>query len=79
MQQNRANEGKNTPLNCYFSSSTKFDTHLKSNESHVATELELQFCHLLFSFKGIEVARRIRDEERGGKAKLVIIGKINVL
>lgn len=28
-----------------------------------------------FIFKGIEVARRIRDEERGGKAKLVIIGK----
>ena len=27
-------------------------------------------------FKGIEVARRIRDEERGGKAKLVIIGKM---
>ena len=28
-------------------------------------------------FQGIEVARRIRDEERGGKAKLVIIGTIS--
>ena len=27
-----------------------------------------------FVFQGIEVARRVRDEERGGKAKLVIIG-----
>jgi len=29
-------------------------------------------------FQGIEVARRIRDEERGGKAKLVIIGKLSI-
>lgn len=31
---------------------------------------------MIWFCKGIEVARRIRDEERGGKAKLVIIGKM---
>ena len=40
--------------------------------------LKVKFCPFYFIIKGIEVARRIRDEERGGKAKLVIIGKINV-
>jgi len=44
----------------------------------VPGHLRFSFVTYSFYFKGVEVARRIRDEERGGKAKLVIIGKINV-
>lgn len=39
--------------------------------------LRFSFVVYVFYFKGIEVVRWIRDEERGGKVKFVIIGKIN--
>ena len=44
----------------------------------VAFKNSISIVTYAFYFKGIEVARRIRDEERGGKAKLVIIGKMNI-